>query len=303
LELRLAQRARTTALSSTQQIQTELNSLKSEFQLPATLDHYSTSALDSDDAVSVSSIASDMSRLIPHTANNASVHAYENTLGSLLERLDSIESGGDSEVREARREVVKAVEGALEAVKSAVEDEIAKRADLSKDIIVDQPEPSTEHSGELASDKEVPPASPELNPPVLVLEASEAESVHDCNEVEDTSNTPEITSQEFFVTGVSLDDPNAESLHPGSSQNPSADPLVSSVQSSPHTTTVQEIESRTEDHLVTVENIDTFLLPASRPASPEVLQNEGVDDEIDGVVVDASDVLQRNGDDWSEVEA
>jgi len=58
----------------------------------------------------------DLTKLIPCTSANKSVRKYENKLNRLLEELDRVDSYGDAEVREKRKEVVKAVEKALEGV-------------------------------------------------------------------------------------------------------------------------------------------------------------------------------------------
>ncbi|KAH9180456.1 hypothetical protein EDB89DRAFT_26175 [Lactarius sanguifluus] len=52
--------------------------------------------------------------------NNAPLRAHENTLNGLLEFLDAIESDGDEEVRNIRREVVREVEKALEDLERRV---------------------------------------------------------------------------------------------------------------------------------------------------------------------------------------
>lgn len=57
-----------------------------------------------------------------YTSNNRAVHAYENALNGLLERLDAVESQGDSEVRGRRKEVVREVERALRDIERRVEE-------------------------------------------------------------------------------------------------------------------------------------------------------------------------------------
>ncbi|KAF8497061.1 hypothetical protein F5888DRAFT_1699963 [Russula emetica] len=54
------------------------------------------------------------------TSNNGPVRAYGYALNGLLERLDAIESDGNEEVRDVRREVVREVERALEEVERKV---------------------------------------------------------------------------------------------------------------------------------------------------------------------------------------
>lgn len=57
------------------------------------------------------------------TPNNAPVRAYEHALNGLLEQLDAIESDGDEEVRNVRRDVVREVESALEDVEQKVREQ------------------------------------------------------------------------------------------------------------------------------------------------------------------------------------
>jgi hypothetical protein len=62
------------------------------------------------------------------TQNNAPVRAYENALNGLLEQLDAIESDGDEEVRNTRRDVVREVEKALEDVERKVMERIPQQS-------------------------------------------------------------------------------------------------------------------------------------------------------------------------------
>jgi len=102
---------RVIALSSVEHVQGALTGLQTGFVLPTELDHYTPSIGDRDETASVSSASSsNITKLVPYTSANKSVHKYENELNGLLEELDRIGSHGDAEVREKRKEVVQAVE-------------------------------------------------------------------------------------------------------------------------------------------------------------------------------------------------
>jgi hypothetical protein len=91
-------------LTSVRALRTQFSALESAFKFPAVLDfEHSELAV---------------------TPNNAPVRAYEYALNGLLERLDAIESDGDEEVRDVRREVVREVERALEEVERKVKEQV-----------------------------------------------------------------------------------------------------------------------------------------------------------------------------------
>jgi hypothetical protein len=90
-------------LTAIRAARTQFSALESAFKFPPVLDFNDHSEL----AVS---------------ANNAPVRAYEKALNGLLEQLDAIESDGDEEIRDVRREVVREVERALEEVERIVEE-------------------------------------------------------------------------------------------------------------------------------------------------------------------------------------
>ena len=119
---------RAIALSSVEHAQNTLTKLQADFVLPAELDHYAVTINDREETGSVSSVSSsDLTKLIPYSHANKSVYKYENELNGLLEELDKIDSNGDVEVREKRKEVVKAVEKALENVEHVVGEAVEKR--------------------------------------------------------------------------------------------------------------------------------------------------------------------------------
>ena len=97
---------RVSHLTTVRAVRNQLSALVSTFKFPAVLDF--------DQSV------------LALSPNNAPVRAYENTLNGLLEQLDAIESDGDDEVRNVRREVVKEVEKALEDVERRVSEKAPK---------------------------------------------------------------------------------------------------------------------------------------------------------------------------------
>ncbi|KAI0285154.1 hypothetical protein BC826DRAFT_1109418 [Russula brevipes] len=90
------------SLTTIRTVRSQASALQSAFKFPPVLDFD-----HSDFAIS---------------ANNAPVRAYEYALNGLLEQLDAIESDGNEEIRDARREVVREVEKALEDVERKVKE-------------------------------------------------------------------------------------------------------------------------------------------------------------------------------------
>ena len=95
-------------LTSIRAVRKEFSALESGFKFPAILDF-------------------DHSELAA-TSNNAPVRSFEVALNGLLERLDAIESDGNEEVRDVRREVVREVERALEEVELKVKQQALQAA-------------------------------------------------------------------------------------------------------------------------------------------------------------------------------
>ena len=119
-----SRRARKVSLTEIKQIEDSLRSIESTFIFPSQLDFTSRPPSPTSDA------ASESGSSLAYTTNNQTVHAYEHALNSLLEKLDSIESGGDLEVRGRRKEVVNEVEKALKDVERKVE-ESRERASIA----------------------------------------------------------------------------------------------------------------------------------------------------------------------------
>ncbi|KAH9005049.1 hypothetical protein EDB86DRAFT_1709330 [Lactarius hatsudake] len=87
-------------LTAIRAVRNQLSTLESTFKFPVDLDF--------DQSV------------LTISPNNAPLRTHENTLNGLLELLDAIESDGDEEVRNTRREVVREVEKALEDLERRV---------------------------------------------------------------------------------------------------------------------------------------------------------------------------------------
>lgn len=93
-------------LTTIRAIRNKLSNVESKFRFPAVVDF-------NESGLTVS-------------PNNAPLRAYENTLNGLLEQLDTIESDGDEEVRNLRREAVREVEKALEELERGVTEKAPK---------------------------------------------------------------------------------------------------------------------------------------------------------------------------------
>jgi BAG domain-containing protein len=124
-------------LSTIRAVRTQFSALESAFKFP--------SALDFDHAE------------LAVTSNNTPVRVYEHALNSLLERLDAIESDGNEEVRDFRREVVREVERALEEVERKVKEK-APQALI--------PEVTREEAGEVKSEDASASATEDVLPAV-----------------------------------------------------------------------------------------------------------------------------------------
>ena len=122
---------RVSPLTAIRAVRTQFSALESGFKFPSVLDF-----VHSELAVS---------------SKSAPVRAYEQALTGLLERLDAIESDGDEEVRDVRREVVREVERALEDVERKVKEqapqvpvpEAAKEESSRRDIESEVAKPNT----------------------------------------------------------------------------------------------------------------------------------------------------------------
>jgi hypothetical protein len=111
-------------LTTIRAVRNQLSALESAFKFPAVVDfdHFGLAV----------------------SPNNAPLRTYEGTLNGLLEQLDAIESDGDEEVRNTRREVVREVEKALEDLERKVSEKALKHQDVEvKGYNVEAEEPKT----------------------------------------------------------------------------------------------------------------------------------------------------------------
>jgi len=298
---------RAIALSSVEHVQNTLMKLQTGFVLPTELDHYTLSTDDHDETASVSSVSSsDLVKLIPYTSTNKPVYKYENELNGLLEELDRIDSHGDAEVREKRKEVVKAVEKALEGVGHVVGEVVEKRLsvfsmatpatneplqgfDVDEDTI-DAAVPPQEQANALVFVDDV--ATPEPSTSVQVEEAivvpTEVSSpVDDAVFESDTPVNPDTTTYlpaEPTPTESNVEDSTATIV-------PTAVELISVAETEP-----------TESHVQAgaPETVDTFLLPEKvSPPSP-IEKPQEVDSDTDEEVLVLDSDIEKS--DWSEVE-
>ena len=296
-----AQIDRAISLSSIEHARNTLTKRQAEFVLPTELDHYTASTDDRDEIASVSSTSSsDLTKLIPYSRTNEPVYKYENELNGLLEELDKIDSRGDAEVREKRKEVVKAVEKALEAVERVVGEAIEKRLSF---ISTTTPVAETPLRGFDVDEDITKEAAPDREPveiPAVVdettvptpdqVEAVDVTSVEVPSPVNDTlpqSNAP-------FVAEAAI------SLHsePTSIQSDievSTTTIIPTFVAKPKPESAQR---QAQDEVPGA--VDTFLLPEPvSPLSPVKESREIDTDSDDEVVVLDSDAEKS---DWSELE-
>ncbi|KAI8996253.1 hypothetical protein BD414DRAFT_477264 [Trametes punicea] len=121
-----ARRARKLSLAQIKEVEDALRKLETTFKFPEQLDFVNpvASDLNSD---------SDEPGALAYTANNKPLHAYEHALNGLLTRLDAVESNGDLHVRGRRKEVVKEVERALQAMERRVEESRERERERSRE--------------------------------------------------------------------------------------------------------------------------------------------------------------------------
>jgi hypothetical protein len=122
-----AHAARRHALSELSNISNSFSSLQAGFHPPEHLDYIVDGATVDVPTTSVPlSTASEASHSeetpsrpkLAYTSKNAPLHAYEDALGNLLSKIDAVESGGDADVRAARKALARAVEADAERVEA-----------------------------------------------------------------------------------------------------------------------------------------------------------------------------------------
>ena len=276
-----AQIDRAIALSSVEHVQDTLTRLQTDFVLPTELDHYDPSTEDRDETASVSSASSsDLTKLIPYTSANKPVYKYENELNGLLEELDRIDSHGDAEVREKRKEVVKAIEKALEGVENIVGEAVGKRISLIPTTIPLAGELLKGFDVDEDVTEEVNPASQQNDTPVVVDEIAVPEQSVSI-EVEEPVVTTAETSSPSDEVGVEA---STATITPASVD------LISPMEPEPTQSQVQ---------VDAPEVVDAFLLP-EQVSSPSVKKPQGTDVDTDEEVLVLDSDIEKS--DWSELE-
>lgn len=291
-----AQINRAIALSSIEHVQDTLVKLQTQFVLPAGLDHHTPSADDHDETASVvSTSSSDLTKLIPYTRANKPVYKYENELSGLLEELDRIDSHGDAEVREKRKEVVKAVEKALEGVERMVSEAVEKKLSLSLTTIpvAGIPLKGFDVDGELIEEASrvpehvdapvvvdglpvpEPSTSVQVEDPLVVpAEAPSSVASDGCTDLpsESTFVESDIEASTATITPGSVEFTSVAETEPIKSQAPADAP----------------------------ESVDTFLLPEKVSSPSPVKKLQEIDSDTDEEVLALDSDVEKS--DWSEVE-
>ena len=243
-------------LTTIRAIRNQLSALESAFKFPAVVD-FDQSVL----AVS---------------PNNAPLRAYENTLNGLLEQLDAIESDGDEEVRNTRREVFREVEKALE--------------DLERKII--------ENSPKLQVAKDVEVKGYNVEPEEL-----EATAVQDAVPVEATFVAEDVETTELSAAedASSLDDDETAPVLRDSSES------VATIKATPASGPSSGLDapaSPAPATFLTSTSHDQFTFPPRHSYSDSGASSAGVQD--DAVFVDNSEEGEfvKSGEvGWSQVDA
>ena len=303
-----AQIDRAIALSSIEHAQNTLTKLQTGFVLPAELDHYAASTDDHDEIASVSSVSSsDLAKLIPYTGTNKPVYKYENELAGLLEELDKIDSHGDAEVREKRKEVVKAIEKALEGVEQVIGEAIEKR--LSSISITtpatevplrgfDVGQDVTEEVAPTQEPVEIPAVVDETVPEPLTPAQVEATDVTPA-EVSSPTKDALPQSDASVASEATVDLPSEAT----STQSDIGASTATITPASIEFTSVAESKPELAQPQVqdeAPETADTFLLP--EPVSPPspVKKSREIDIDTDGEVLVFDSDAEKS--DWSELE-
>ena len=255
------------------------------------------------------------------TPNNAPVRAYQQALNGLLEQLDAIESDGDEEVRDARRDVVREVERALEDVERQVKKKAPQEApvlEASKEEVNGYDIGIEERGTEVADVEDV-----KLTPSDLFPTAFSADADLDLAICEEYSSPSPVVGPSEVVVGwapslpspppegglLTVDATDAETEVP-SGNEALADSIATITSASP----AAPVPNNTPAHpspgpeaFLTSLSHEHFTFPpkpASRSQSSVTVSGEVRDD--DAVLVDDSSEggSAKGADDgWSEVDA
>jgi hypothetical protein len=299
-----AQIDRAIALSSVEHVRSTLTKLQTDFVLPSELDHYTPSADDHDETASVSSSSSsNLSKLIPHTSTNGPVYKYENELNGLLEELDRIDSHGDAEVREKRKEVVRAIEKTLESVERLVGEAVEKRISRVSTAISSTDElKGFDVDEEVAED--ISPAQEQVDIPVVIDDVAVPEPSSSVQ----VEETPVVPAELPSAVDDALPETNTlVASDPATDLPIEPTPVESDVEASTAAITPGPVEitpmTETEPTESQVPNdapepVDTFLLPEE--GSPPAKKPQDIGSDTDEEVLEFGSDAEKS--DWSEVE-
>jgi hypothetical protein len=284
-------------LTTIRAVRNQLSTVESTFKFPAVLDF--------DESV------------LAVSPNNAPLRTYENALNGLLEHLDAIESDGDEEVRNARRDVVREVEKALEDLELKINSQ-APKFRVSKDVEVKGYDVETkDHEASTGKDLPVEATSAGEGPKTTVPGPSAAVSPVDVDVdlAISEESLPPLPVVESSESGVAEPGSSAVAQYPSDASSLDADessPALEDSSDSVTTITAVPASDPSEVYVPASPGRETFLATMSRDqftfppkpsysdagASPAGLQ--------DAVLVDSSEEGEsvKSGEDgWSEVDA
>jgi BAG domain-containing protein len=278
-------------LTTIRAVRTRFSALESAFKFPPVLD------FDHDE--------------LSITSNNAPVRSYENALNGLLERLDAIESDGNEEVRDVRREVVREVERALEEVERKVKEKApqAPVPEVAKEEAgeVEREDPGVSATQDVpAAVADIPEATkPTLRKPVPVVLQADA-NIDVAISAEYQSASPVAESSEVAIAGrdsaagTAPSDKEASTLKDADTEDvPTSEDgsdSITTITPAPVAPAVHVPSSSNESASTSAAAAETFLTSLShdqfifppRPAFSQSSTNSGASHEDDAVLVDDS---------------
>lgn len=201
-DLHRSRRARRSSLGAIKEIEDALHALEDAFVFPTQLDF------------SPDRRGRSAENGLMYTSNNRAVHAYEDALNGLLERLDAVDSQGDTAIRGRRKEVVREVERALRDIERRVEESrersrergsaesAAEARHVSFSVPIMDATPQTDASPATTKDSDVPTAaltavesSATKDTPAAPVEETAEAQVAPAPTVEEASQTQESQTQ------------------------------------------------------------------------------------------------------------
>ena len=279
---------RSIALSSAKHIRNSPK-LQTSSVLVTGLDHYPLSPNDHTETASVPPVSSNnITKLIPYRNINKSVCKYEHELNGLLEQFDRIDSNGDAEVREKRKEVAKVVGEAVERrlwLAASVTGEPTKGFEIDEDIAGEVvPAPTVELADTpVAIDDVVPEQSAPVHSEITVAPPTE----------ESPTEETILQSDASVVSDNTATTPHLEPLPAEPDPGPSASTTPGlgkfSVTNSEPTVLLGPAEAS--------ETMGTFLL--LEKVAPPVKKHQEIGSDTDEVLALDSDEGES---DWSEIE-